>query len=454
MKRPISFSACCGILVLATMIAFGGCSSTVPAPPNVVLISVDTLRSDHLGCYEYTRATSPEIDKVARQGTLFEQAVANAPWTLPSHGSMLTGLFPKSHTLKTFRSRLPEDAPTLATLLSAAGYETLGLVNAPAMDSTYGFGRGFDDYILDPAIGPDGQLRSAKKQIGRAIEWLDSREDRPFFLFLHNFDVHGDYNPSDEFLKQFASPYDGPFRGTTEELQQVYQGKLEMGEDDLRHVIDRYDAGIRELDHDLKRLLEHLRDLPDGGDTIVVITSDHGEEFMEHGRTLHGTTMYEEMLSVPLIFSGPGVPAGKRVQGLVQLTDIVPTLLDLVGISIPEEIEGRSLVPVWSGAADELEGRFVFAEADHEHGQVDIKRMVRQGDIKLIHDREIQRSLLFDLDRDPAERDDLSDRQPAMLGPLVDALDEYWAGALEIEPRLPPLRERRRKRLKSLGYLQ
>ncbi len=459
MSSPISIRASGGTLVslaslLIALIVFGGCSPAGKTAPNVVLISIDTLRSDHLGAYGYGRPTSPVIDGFASKGVVFEQAVANSPWTLPSHGSMLTGLFPRTHGLKGFDTRLADGTPTLATLLSGAGYATLGLVNAPNLARRHGFERGFDQYVMFPPITRGEQTRCVNRQIDRAIEWLDSLDDGPFFIFLHNYDVHSTYDPSDEFLEQFASPYDGEFRGGTFELQKVRAGRLEMDSEDLRHVVDRYDAGIRELDHDLERLLEYLDDRGSGENTIVILTSDHGEEFMEHGGTLHGRTMYEEVLAVPLMVRGPGIPAGHRVPGLVQLTDVLPTVAELAGVSVPEGVEGESLVGTWSRGEPIDSRRFAYAEADHRNDEDDILRMVRLGAIKLIHNRVTLQSRLFDLRRDPREVDDLAEKDPETLRTLDAAMRNYMDLELESTADLPPLTDEQLERLRSLGYVQ
>ncbi len=442
------------VLVVSIVITLTGCESRTGPPPNVVLISVDTLRADHLGTYGYGRPTSPVIDGVASEGVLFDQAVANSPWTLPSHGSMLTGLFPRTHGLKGFDARLADGTPTLATLLSDAGYATLGLVNAPNLARRHGFDRGFDQYVMFPPITRGKQTRCVNRQIDRAIEWLDGLEAGPFFIFLHNYDVHSTYDPSDEYLEQFASPYDGKFRGGTFELQKVRAGRLEMNSADLRHVVDRYDAGIRELDHDLERLFDYLDDRGSGETTIVVLTSDHGEEFMEHGGTLHGRTMYEEVLAVPLMLRGPGIPAGHRVPGLVQLTDVLPTVAELAGVSVPEGVEGESLVGTWSRGESIDSRRFAYAEADHRNDEDDILRMVRLGAVKLIHNRVTLQSRLFDLRRDPREVEDLAEKDPETLRTLDAALRNYMDLELESTADLPPLTDEQLERLRSLGYVQ
>ncbi len=452
MKSPLSFSACCGIL--ATVIALGGCSSEGLAPPNVVLVSIDTLRADHLGAYGYGRPTSPVIDGLASGGVLFEQAVANSPWTLPSHGSMHTGLFPRTHGLKGYDTRLADGTSTLATLLRDAGYSTLGLVNVPWLGRRHGFERGFDQYVMFPPVTTGDRTRCLNRQIDRAIRWLDEQNAGPFFVFLHNYDVHSTYDPSDEYLGRFASPYDGKFCGETAELERVRAGQAEMSSSDLRHVIDRYDAGIRELDHDLERFFDYLEDRKLAQDTIVVLTSDHGEEFMEHGGILHGRTMYEEVLAVPLMLRGPGIPAGRRVSGLVQLTDILPTVAELAGVPAPEGVEGESLVGSWSRGETIDSRRLAYAEADHRNDEDDILRMVRLGSVKLIHNRMTRQSRLFDLGRDPQETEDLAAQDPETLRTLDAALRSYMDLELEPTADLPPLTDEQLERLRSLGYVQ
>jgi arylsulfatase A-like enzyme len=422
--------------------------------PSFVLISLDTLRDDHMGAYGYQRDTSPNLDAFARQGVLFEDAVANSPWTLPSHGSLLTGLYPRNHGLKSRHVRLRDDVPTLASVLGKAGYATAGLVNSHNLSERYGLDRGFDLHRYYPERIDERRVRSAREQIADAIAWLGKLPpERPFFLFLHNYDVHSAYDPDPEFLAPFEHPYAGSIVGTTPELQLVRKGKLELDPADVRRLIDLYDGGIRQIDADLEQLFDYLDHTGLTATTHVIITSDHGEEFEEHGGVLHGRTMYQEVLAIPLLVRGPGIPVGRRVSGLVQLHDLFPTMLSLAGVRSEAPVDGIDLVPVLRAEAGIDPERFAFGEADHKNEMHDVKRMVQVGGAKLIFDRIERRIELYDLESDPAELDELSSRDAETAGTLMEVLEGYIhterAGV-----SVPPLSKEQEDNLRALGYIE
>jgi arylsulfatase A-like enzyme len=417
------------------------------------LISIDTLRADHVSCYGYSKLTTPAIDRLAAEGVLFEQVIANSPWTLPSHASMLTGLHPRNHGLKSLLTGLQDEIPTLATLLRAGGYTTMALVNSSYFSPRYGLHRGFEKFS-EYSNEEDGKIgRSGSRQIAEAISWLEEDFDRPFFMFIHNYDVHSPYNPSPEFLEPFAAPYEGKIKARASELARVRRGELTLSEADLRHIVDRYDGGIRQLDSEFSVLFEFLRESGLIEKTIVVVTSDHGEEFLEHGSVLHGRTMYNEVLGVPLILRGPGLPAGRRIRGQVVLSDIPPTLLALADIDAPE-MDGMDLTPAWRAGGSIPEDRLAFAEADHGNLEEDIKRMARVGDIKLIYDRLDGRQELYDLGRDPGELRDIAGEDADAVRLLMGHLDRYEANDAREAIDLPPLSQEELENLRSLGYLQ
>jgi arylsulfatase A-like enzyme len=355
--------------------------------------------------------------------------------------------------MKSHDKGLPEEVPTLASVFQEAGYDSWAVVTTRHFAKRFGFNRGFDKYRLFRATYENKPDRSAPRQVDRVLRWLDSRDDEPFFLFFHTYDAHSDYDPSPAFRDMFAGPYDGKIDGTTKQLLLYRQGKLDITEADRRHLVDLYDAGIRELDDDLTRLIDYLEaeDLLDN--TYIILTSDHGEEFLEHGNVLHGRTMYEEVLRVPLIVRGPGIPAGKRSAGLVQLTDIFPTILSLAGLGAGLEVDGTDLSPDWQEQSLPDLSRFAFAEADHNGVEDDIKRMVRRGPIKLVYDRLTEDYELFDLAADRAEINDVSEEREESAQILLAELHRYMA-AEKAGVEISPLSEEDRERLKSLGYLQ
>jgi len=437
--------------------------------PNVVLVSIDTLRADHLGSYGYARDTSPEIDRLAAQGVRYAHAYAAASWTLPSHVSLFTSQLPSRHGVRDDRNALSPQATTLAKLLSAAGYSTAGFVSWVYVGAAYGLGQGFDVYreLVDrahyePASG--GGAAPAAQVVDAALAWLASKPARPFFLFVHLFDPHLDYAP--------PAPYDSMFGGdpaaadgryATLSRYIPYLGKPVPAIPDAvrERVTSLYDGEIRYADTELGRLLRALDAL--GEESLVVFVSDHGEEFGEHGSLEgHGWTLYEEVLHVPLVLRLPrGEQAGRVVDAPVSLIDVAPTVLDALGLPAPPEFEGRSLLGLARG--DEApRGRLLFAQIDRAGARL---RAVRGDHWKRIEVRDAgaatlglpvrEGELLFDLDADPGEQRDLSGRNELVSRYLSAALAAAEAsGAQAPAPVAATLSPEDRERLRALGYAQ
>ena len=243
-------------LLLGSLTGCGNCDR----PSGVILVSLDTLRADRLGCYGYERPTSPALDALAARGTLFERAVAQSPWTLPSHATLLTGRLPHRHGVVEHTRRLPAAVPTLATLLAERGYATAALVNSKWINVEQGLLRGFAEH---ERFQEGGRNRGA--EITRAaLEWLEREGGQPFFLFLHYYDVHSPYAPEPDTAALFTRPYEGPIDGTTAQLVEVRKGALTVGPDDLQRLSDLYDAEVRQVDLELGRLQDGLRRLGRG----------------------------------------------------------------------------------------------------------------------------------------------------------------------------------------------
>jgi arylsulfatase A-like enzyme len=406
--------------VLALLVATCGCDRPAPpGTPNLLLISVDTLRSDHLGCYGYDRPTSPNIDALARRGVVFDNMVSTSSWTLPVHGSMLTGRYPEFHGLREDGVRLAPEIPTVAELLRGRGYHTFGVVSHVYVSSAFGLDRGFDAY--DDAQALEGINLPAEPLVDRFLELADRAPAGPFFGFLHLFDPHWDYTPPPPFDSRFTDPsYDGPIDGTYPSMGPFLQPGAPMPEADLRQLVGYYDGEIAYLDHQLGRLMEGLdaRGLLD--DTIVLFTADHGEEFKEHGQLGHAKTLYGEQLRVPLIIAGdPRFPAGTRCGDLLSVTDLAPTLLELAGGAGDEGFQGRSIV---GGGADP--DRVVFAESIRFGIELRAARRVSE---KLIHYLQGDLRRYFDLAADPGEQRPLAEDPSG--GPLTAALGDFAAAA-------------------------
>jgi arylsulfatase A-like enzyme len=423
------------------------------APTNVILISLDTLRADHVGCYGYSRPTTPVIDELAARGVVFERAIANSPWTLPSHASMLTGFRPRHHGVRSPEKALPEGFQTLATELLANGSQTMAIVNSFYLSHRFGLHRGFLQFKKFQTKSKGDRVRSGADQVDLAMKWITQNGEKPFFLFLHNYDVHSDYDPSPEFAEMFVRPYSGSANGTTHYLRKVRRGNANLDADGVQHVVDLYDAGIREIDHELGRLFEFLGNTGLLSRTLVIVTSDHGEEFLEHGGVLHGRTMYREVLEVPLIIAGPGVPEGRRVGQLVQLTDIFATVLELMGVEDAPSTDGTSLVAAWTKDSDTTSDRHAYAEADYKRkiGD-DTLEMIRSERFKLIFERPTKAMWLYHLAVDPGEQVDVAAENNEVAEDFLDDLQRLFESGLS-GVALPELTPAETEALRALGYV-
>ena len=429
-----------------------GCVEGAPARPrNVLVISIDTLRPDVLGCYGYERATSPTLDLLAAEGALFENAFTTSPWTLPAHASLLTGLYPRHHGARQERRALRGDVPTLGEILSGAGFATAAIVNSHFLSQPYGFGRGFQDFVFHEVERTE---TAPSEVVETALAWLSKKDRDPFFLFLHDYDVHSDYGALPEYEKLFARPYRGRIDGSTDQLREFSNESLDLDASDLEHLIDLYVAGVRQTDAQVGRLIEHLRTSGQLESTLIIVTSDHGEEFLEHSGVLHGRTHYDEVLRIPLILRGPGIPRGRRISDPVSINDILPTTLALLGLPWKEKTDGIDASQLWrSESREAARERILFGEADHENERPDILRSVRDAQYKLIYNRLTQRTALYDLRADPQERHDVGDAHPEIKRRLLEELGRFESVRLSGD-RLPPLDEKTKRHLEELGYLQ
>lgn len=431
-----------------------GCARRDASKPNLILVSIDTLRADHLGCYGYGRPTSPTLDAFASEGLLFEDVSTTSPWTLPAHASLLTGLYPRRHGLKSFDETLPGELAYLPELLHNEGYAVSGVVNTHCLHERIGYSRGFDSYLYEKE---KLDLAAPTAVTERALEWLRRNWRGPFFLFLHYYDVHSDYRSLPRYEMEFVRPYRGKLNGTTSQLLlarkfAIRNGVIPLDGADARHLIDLYDAGIRQLDSGIARLLWFLEEKGILEDSLIAITGDHGEEFLEHGNVLHGRTYFEEVLRVPLLLRGPGVPRGKRVDAMASLVDVMPTLLSLLDVPVPARLNGIDLSPAWREDGAELPERFILAEADWQNEQNDLLRAVRSGPYKLIYNRLTGQQRLFDIVSNPRETKNIRSRHR----PLVDSMMQWMEGLGGLEDAgapAPPLSADEVEDLEALGYL-
>ena len=444
LRLPVSLSS-----ALCALLAATGCGDAArEAPRNVLLISVDTLRPDMLGCYGYPRDSSPTLDRIASEGALFENAFTTAPWTLPAHASLLTGLYPGRHGAIGERSAITDGVETLAGRLLASGFRTAAFVNSLYLSPRYGFGRGFQEFEYVPETMT---AREGDGMVERALAWLAAEPRDRFFLFLHDYQVHSDYRPLPEFERAFTGSYAGPFTGSTAELLAVREGKLVPTERDVEHLRDLYVGGIRQLDQEIAVLRDFLERAGLWERTLVVVTSDHGEEFLEHGGVLHGRTQYDELLRIPLILRGPGVPAGARIARPVSIVDIMPTVLALLGEPPPAASDGADLLAV-DGAEGAAAERILFGEADHNNRAPDITRSARGARFKLVLDRLSGAHALYDLRTDPREQHDVKAADPEEVRRLLAEL-AHFESTRRAGEIVPPPSPEVREQLEALGYV-
>ena len=407
--------------------------SALHGRPNIVLISLDTLRPDRLGAYGYERNTSPAIDALARRGRVFDQAIAETPWTLPSHVSMLSGLSPAQHGVVKPSFRVPPSLAWTPEQLQRAGYKTIGLTDGGYVDRTHRFERGFDVFDETPAgIAP--AVAEAKREI-------EAAGADPWFLFLHSYDVHCPYTPRAPYASMFQSTQSEPIE-TEGKCGKRFFNQTEMTPGQVQYVSDRYDGGVRQADDDLAEFLAELSQNPS---TLVILTSDHGEELGEHGRIGHDKTLYNEALRIPLIVAGPGVERG-RSSSPASLVDVSATILAAAGLPFPARNRGRDLrSEAWEGAGEELVSSLHWGRP---------MRSLFLDDHHLIEDRKSGRTELYDVDRDPMETKDLAASSPEEVARLRAILRAHEAREPRIPPdRIPSISPEDRKRLEALGYV-
>lgn len=418
-----------------------------PAPTtNVILISIDTLRPDHLGCYGYDVPTSPNLDRFCEEAVIFEQAIAQAPSTLHSHASIFSSLLPHHHGASWgAKTKLPDEALTITELLKTAGYATAAFTGGGQMDQVFGLDQGFDHYDRP---GPQRFLHTAR----RGVKWLDETPDRPFFLFLHSYEVHHPYEPSAEHLALVEKEYSGqlPDAISIELLREYNSRTRELESGDLAHIIATYNAEIRSMDDGFAYLVEALKERGLYEDTLMVFTSDHGEEFGEHGAIgWHSHSLYDELLRVPLMIRFPGGEHGGRVVGeQVRSLDIAPTIAATLGLPIPDVFAGTDLTRSITG--DETLSLLAISRMDRRRG-------IERSSIRADRWKMMTPGFLYDLENDPREQWDTPSFKTAAdrdaIEQLRQALEDALAEREPLEPEQVAPSEATLEELRALGYI-
>lgn len=410
--------------------------------PNLVVISMDTVRADRI-----SGQLTPHLLRLAERGVLYENTVSTAPYTLPSHGSLLTGQYPTVHGAVRPDQRLRDEAPRLARILGTAGWTTAAFTGGGYVAPDFGFADGFESYTVNDALrflpGAPAKpprnirgleedrwqqaLRVAAGQRARpktVHDWIGRHADRPFFLFVHSFAAH-DYTPTPELFREICGNRCGSDWGWGRDLfprrKPDFWKNTEIAEVDRDHMRHVYDAAVKNADAEIGGIIDAIEDAGLEGRTIIVVTSDHGEEFWEHGVLGHSRSLYETLLAVPLVLAGPGVPTG-RVARPVSLVDIAPSLLRLAGHEDDARMQGRPLP--WPGQ-ESGEGPLVYSEVGTPLARMDALRM---GRWKLIVSAGGDRRELYDLAADPGEMAEASAAQPKALDVLGRRREDLRGG--------------------------
>jgi arylsulfatase A-like enzyme len=478
----------------------GGESAALAQKPNVILIVMDTVRKDRLSCYGYGRDTTPHIDQLARSGVLFRNAYSSSCWTPPAHSSLFTGNFPSKTGVLNLVRTMPRSNLTLAEILKGEHYITLGVVANSMISAAFGYGQGFQAYdelydveagyknaafflrnsLLygwlqnEPRAKPIVRLltaliirqKTAALFVGedfsgdrvneRVFYWLDTiPRDRPFFLFINYLDAHSPYEPPDSLLDRATADYNGwikgkkgyelmnAIHGVEEELWKGSPGAMT----DAQYLSGLYDGEISYLDRKIWELVEGLKDRGIMDNTILFITSDHGEQFGEHGLMEHRNSLYQELISVPLILYSPSLYPPRTIDGMVSLCDIPVTILDILRIPAPGSVQGKSLLPLLNGKTEEGPRPIVTEWKD--------SKALIQGDWKYIRSAGRKKEELYNIVDDPHEEVNMIAREPEIARGLDGSL-QAWIDSfkpLVAANEGKKMNETLRERLKALGYL-
>ena len=418
------FGCLCALGAMVSCQRPGGSAPHSLRPLNIVVITLDTLRPDHLHCYGYGRIETPTLDRIAQSGVLFENGVTQTPLTPPSHASIFTGLNPPTHKVRDIGGFvLSPSTPTLASLLQEKGWDTAAFISSAVLKKRFGFDHGFDVYDDQMPRPGNAQefLEDAERRAGdtvdHAVKWLDGRSDKPFFLWVHLYDPHAPYAPPSPFREQYKDhPYDGE---------------------------------IAYADHELGRLMESLRRKSPPEKTLVAVLSDHGESLGEHGEYSHGVFLYDSTLRIAFLLAGPGVPPGLRVPQQARTIDLLPTILELLSAPSPAGVEGASLVPLFSGK----DAGTAVSYAETLYPKINLGwaelRAIRTNQWKYIR---APRPELYDLSRDPMESRNVLAEHPSEVRMLEARLDAASHSAKSEKVETIPMDERTLAQLKSLGY--
>jgi arylsulfatase A-like enzyme len=458
--------------------------------PNILIYMIDTERADHSSAYGYARDTTPFLKKLGAKGLVFEDSQVQATWTKPSTASLLTSLYSFSHGIIHDFDTIPKGATTLAEQLRAAGYVTASVVANPFAGRITGLQRGFD-YVAEWAAvqryRSDAEDRATDSAAVNKIvfPWLERHSDEPFFLYAHATDPHAPYRPPAGFEEKFANPTETP------EFNRVYQslgGKVRYGggivisragclqrgvnpDRFIQKAIDRYDGEILHNDWSLEQLANKLKQLGVLDNTLIVVVSDHGEEFWEHGWTAHGHSLYQELTRGVLVMWNPQlIPRPARVSEPVQLIDVMPTVLDLIGIKIPDVVQGQSLAPFAKGQRFQRRGAVIMSRYAHPdsspngipENRTDTVALLDAGWKLIYRDKAKEVGMptveMYDHRTDRADTINIATKHPQELGRMMTEIAKWMEAEKQVKSFLgrgakATMDPKTLEKLRSLGYI-
>jgi len=448
-KTAIAITLCLCVAGTATTTAAAGGPGTAADRPNVILIIIDTLRADHVGHHGYSRPTTPNLDEFAAQAFTFKNAITPAPWTSPAIASLFTAQYPYVLGYDSDVVMLDNTALCLAEVLRNNGYKTKGVISHIYVSAELGFDQGFESFDEDNAQG-HGHV-SSPSVTDKGIAFIEKHENE-FFLFLHYFDPHCDYILHDGY--DYYPEYDGPLT-SGQPIQDLREKAPGMSADDVRYLEALYDSEISFTDQHVARFLGHLKELDLYEKCLIVITADHGEEFLERGDYWigHTKTTYQELIHVPLVIKLPGQKKGKVLEEYVSLIDLMPTILSAVDLDLPEGYEHDGHPLTLSHDAP-IKTRPVFSETQ----RWGTHRSVIVDGYKLLYDIKARETYLFNLKLDPSEKEDLAEDDADKVRELWPRLNK-WDYDMRLKrtkfvSQRPRLTKQQREQLKSLGYIR